>query len=75
MEDWKRQLNEEFYQLISEWNDMEDQVIKRLKEEGKWAPGLDSNRNVPELKSIDEEYKRKIKQLKNKYREQYHLSE
>lgn len=54
------------YHEIIEWRFTEGQKItQRLKDEGRFLPGLDSNKESYKL--LDDEVERKIKELRKKY--------
>ena len=56
-EEGKRKLEE----LLNEKLSKKEILIKRLKSEGKWVEGLDTNRKY--FKEINEEYDKKITEL------------
>ena len=54
------------YEELREWVlDEEDRVVKRLKEEGRYIKGLDSNKT--DFDYIYEERNKRIKEIKDKY--------
>lgn len=48
-------------QIIKEWNDKADEIIKQAQADGIWKSGLDTNRDL--FKELDAEYKQKLKDL------------
>lgn len=56
-----KQAEQEYRKLLNEWNEEEDNIMKKAKEDGTWKPGLDSNREL--FKGISEKYYKRIKEL------------
>lgn len=62
----KEQAQKEMQEII-DWARAEtDRVIVKLKEEGRWAAGLDGN--VKELDEVNRQYRKKMDELVLKYR-------
>lgn len=57
----KKEADQEAIKLFDERNKKADEIIAKAEEEGRWLPGLDSNNYL--FKELDDEYKKKIKEL------------
>ena len=65
LEERKRRANEEF-QLLLKWaNEESDKVTSRLKAEGTYIEGLDTNQKA--YLPVQAEFKRKVLELFDKY--------
>lgn len=58
----KKQIQEEYLNLINEKVDEENKIIADAKKTGIWKAGLDSNKEL--FAEIDEKYARRIAELK-----------
>lgn len=53
---------------IIEWAiEQENMITEKLKSEGKWKPGLDSNTDNQEIQRVNAEYKNKLNELFKEY--------
>ncbi|MCM1193344.1 MAG: hypothetical protein NC123_16410 [Butyrivibrio sp.] len=59
----REQIEQEYRVLLKEWNDEEDDIMKKAKESGTWKPGLDSNREL--FAGITEKYWKRIQELRD----------
>lgn len=59
----RQQAEQEYRNLLAEWNKEEDEIAEQAKREGIWKPGLDSNREL--FKNTADKYKKKIQELKD----------
>lgn len=58
----REQAEQEYRKLLSEWQDEEDNIMKKAKEAGTWRPGLDSNREL--FKEGTQKYIERLKELR-----------
>lgn len=53
---------------ITKWAiEQENLITEKLKSEGKWKPGLDSNTDNQEIQEVNTEYKNKLNELLKEY--------
>ena len=57
----REQAEQEYRKLLKDWKDEDDQIIRQAEKDGKWKPGLDSNREL--FQETRNKYLNKIKQL------------
>lgn len=66
-DDQKKEANEKKEKIIAWAIEQENLIMERLKAEGKWRQGLDSNADNPEIQKINAEYKHKLNELLKEY--------
>ncbi|MDE6913935.1 MAG: hypothetical protein K2P35_09600 [Lachnospiraceae bacterium] len=66
-DDEKREANEKKAKIIEWAVEQENLIMEKLKAEGKWKQGLDSNIDNPELQKVNAEYKHKLDELLKEY--------
>ena len=59
----KEQAQEEYLKLLAEKVKEEDRIMEEAKAQGKWKPGLDSNRGL--FTELNQEFQKKIELLKS----------
>ena len=57
----KEEAFKKYLEILKETNEKSDIVMKQAMKEGRWLPGLDSNRHL--FDEIDAEGKRKLREL------------
>ncbi|MCD8067755.1 MAG: hypothetical protein LUE87_02465 [Lachnospiraceae bacterium] len=62
----REKAQQEWELVLKEAIEEENEITERLKREGKWIGGLDTNSE--EYKPVNEKLKRRLKEIQEKYR-------
>lgn len=63
----KEEIRKEFFKILNEYTIEADRIAKEAKENGKWLPGLDSNKGL--FKDLQAKTNEKIEYLRSQMSE------
>lgn len=63
----KEEIRKEFFKILNEYTIEVDRIAKEAKENGKWLPGLDSNKGL--FKDLQAKTNEKIEYLRSQMSE------